>query len=69
MNELCQLEGRAVGLFWTENWLFWSLFYKISTSISFFFKVSVAQSLVTWATINISPCFFLQLLEELIPEI
>ena len=34
----------AVGLFWAENWIFWSHFLQISTSISgFFFKVSIAH--------------------------
>ena len=39
-------------------------FFKISTSISGFFKVSVTQSLVTSAKINIDRWLFLQLLED-----
>ena len=60
----------AVGSFWVENCYYGHIFFKISTSISFFYKVSVAQSLVISATIDICPClsFFWQLLEELISE-
>ena len=47
----------AGGLFWAESSKLAILvtFFKISTSISGFFKVSVAQSLVTLAKINIVP--------------
>ena len=43
----------AVGLFWAESWLFWPHFLRYRLQFRFFFKVSVAQSLVTSATINI----------------
>ena len=47
----------AVGLFWAESWLFWSHFlrYRLQNQYRVFFIVSVAQSLVISATINIFP--------------
>ena len=74
MNELCQLEGRALKVKWQLAYFglkigyFGHIFLRYRLQYRFFL-VSVAQSFVTSATINICPCFFLQLLEKLIPEI
>ena len=68
MTELCQLEGRTLKLqlayFGPRVGYFGHIFLKISASISVFFKVSVAQRLVTSATNNIFPWLFLQLIED-----
>ena len=43
----------AVGLFLAESWLFWSHFLRYRLQYRVFFKVSVALTLVTLATIDI----------------